>query len=97
MDKVAETCLWALIATAGDCEEEGKPDRAEVLTMAAKHLELCLVEAEAENRRLGDAAFKSCATLRKARREVDATASPQHAAWADELNAAFECLAWPNV
>ena len=37
-------------------------------------------------------AHQACATLRKVRREVDATASPQHAAWAEELNAAIARL-----
>ena len=32
------------------------------------------------------------ATLRRALRQVDAAASPQHAAWADELNAAIAAL-----
>lgn len=41
---------------------------------------------------LRDIAHQACATLRKARREIDATASPQHAAWAEELNAAIEGL-----
>jgi len=42
--------------------------------------------------KIRDVAHQACATLRKARREVDATASPQHAAWADELNAAIAGL-----
>lgn len=37
-------------------------------------------------------AHQACATLRKARLAVDATASPQHAAWADELNDAIDAL-----
>ena len=37
-------------------------------------------------------AHQACATLRKARHEVDATASPQHAAWAEELDAAIAGL-----
>ncbi|MEY2854610.1 MAG: hypothetical protein RL030_1742 [Pseudomonadota bacterium] len=54
MDKVAETCLWSLIATAGDCEEEGKPDRAAVLTLAAKHLKSIIEDADREiGRRFG--------------------------------------------
>ena len=34
-------------------------------------------------------AHQACATLRKARRQIDAIASPQHAAWAEELDAAI--------
>ena len=41
---------------------------------------------------LRDSAHQACATLRKVRREVDMTASPQHAAWAEELNAAIAGL-----
>ena len=50
-----------------------------------------MVMAEHINQ-LRDVAHQACATLRKVRREVDATLSPQHAAWADELNAAIEGL-----
>lgn len=42
--------------------------------------------------RLRDCSHQACATLRKARRVVDATASPEHAAWAEELNAAIDGL-----
>lgn len=41
---------------------------------------------------LRDVAHQACATLRKVRREVDATASAQHAAWAEELNQAIAGL-----
>ena len=41
---------------------------------------------------LRDVAHQACATLRNVRREVDATASPQHAAWAEELNEAVDGL-----
>ena len=45
-----------------------------------------------EINRLREAARIAGATLRRARREVDATASPQHAAWAEELNTAVSAL-----
>lgn len=41
---------------------------------------------------LRDVAHQACGTLRKVRQQVNATASPQHAAWAEELNAAIEGL-----
>lgn len=48
MDKVAETCLLSLIATASDCDEEGKAERAAVLTLAAKHLKAVIKDADRE-------------------------------------------------
>ena len=38
IDKVLDTVLFSIAATADDCEEEGKRDRAQVLRLSAKHV-----------------------------------------------------------
>lgn len=49
-------------------------------------------EAQRRERERDDARDVALVALRKARQLVDATASREHAAWADELNAAIAQL-----
>ena len=39
-----------------------------------------------------DICHQACEVIRKVRRGIDATASPEHAAWASELEAAIDSL-----